>query len=56
MKFLNDESIFISLALLALAMLSTMREPGLFSSFLVLISIIILVFMLLRMNLSRLDN
>lgn len=54
MQLLNDESVFISLLLADFALWSTQREPGVFTSLLVLITGLAAAYMVLRMAINRL--
>ncbi len=54
MQLLNDESVFIALLLADFALWSTQREPGVFTSLLVLLTLLGAAYMVLRMAINRL--
>jgi hypothetical protein len=54
MQLLENESVFLSLLLADFALWSTQREPGVFTSLLVLITALGAAYMVLRMAINRL--
>lgn len=54
MNFLERESIFISLLFLCFALWTTVHQPSIFSSFLVLVAVCITFWLVLRMAVNRL--